>query len=76
MTDMFIKIGAIKGESKDAKHPDEIEVLSWAWGESQSVGAGGGTGGAGGGAGKVTMAHTCPRRYSRRASRRPASLTS
>ena len=54
MFDMFIKIGAIKGESKDAKHPDEIEVLSWAWGESHSSGPGGGAG-SGGGAGKVTM---------------------
>ncbi len=54
MHDMFIKIGAIKGESKDNSHPDEIDVLSWAWGESHSVAAGGG-GGGGGAAGKVTM---------------------
>ncbi|MCD2441445.1 type VI secretion system tube protein Hcp [Agromyces sp. SYSU K20354] len=52
MIDMFIKIGAIKGESKDARHRDEIDVLSWAWGESQSAASGGG---GGGGAGKVTM---------------------
>jgi type VI secretion system secreted protein Hcp len=35
--DMFLKIesarkGAIKGESQDSKHRDEIEVLSWSWG--------------------------------------------
>ncbi|GAA1814644.1 Hcp family type VI secretion system effector [Agromyces neolithicus] len=59
MNDMFIKIGAIKGESKDQQHPDEIEVLSWAWGESQAAGPGGsgpgGGPGSGGGAGKVSM---------------------
>ena len=54
MVDMFIKIGAIKGESKDDRHRDEIEVQSWAWGEAQSAGPGGGAG-SGGGAGKVTM---------------------
>jgi type VI secretion system secreted protein Hcp len=26
------KSGKIKGESRDAKHKDEIEVLSWSWG--------------------------------------------
>jgi type VI secretion system secreted protein Hcp len=31
-TDMFLKIGDIKGESADAKHPGEIEVLAWSWG--------------------------------------------
>jgi type VI secretion system secreted protein Hcp len=29
--DMFIKIDDIKGESKDAKHKDEIDVLGWNW---------------------------------------------
>lgn len=46
--DMFITIGDIKGESIDDKHKDQIEVLSWNWGMSQSgtshSGAGGGTG--------------------------------
>ena len=32
--DMFLKLGDIKGESKDGKHADEIEVLSWSWGVS------------------------------------------
>jgi type VI secretion system secreted protein Hcp len=31
-TDMFMKIGDIKGESADAKHPGEIAVLAWSWG--------------------------------------------
>lgn len=49
---IFARIGTIKGESQDAKHPDEIEVLSWAWGVSQSgtVAQGGG-----GGAGKASF---------------------
>ena len=46
--DMFIKIGDIKGESVDAKHKDEIEVLSWNWGvnhvDSTHVGSGAGAG--------------------------------
>src|SRR3954471_13759839 len=44
--DVFLLIGDIKGESKDAKHPDEIDVLSWSWGVSNAgnVGQGGGAG--------------------------------
>ena len=46
--DIFAKIGDIKGESLDAKHKDEVEVLSWSWGVSQSgsiaQGGGGGQG--------------------------------
>jgi type VI secretion system secreted protein Hcp len=34
-TDIFLKIPEIKGESKDARHPDEIEILSWSWGLAQ-----------------------------------------
>jgi type VI secretion system secreted protein Hcp len=50
--DIFIKIGDIKGESTDAQHKDEIQVLAWNWGMSQS-----GTThqGSGGGAGKVSF---------------------
>jgi len=50
--DMFLKLGDIKGESQDDKHKDEIDVLSWSWGMSQS-----GTThlGSGGGAGKVSV---------------------
>ena len=33
--DYFLKIDGIQGESTDAKHKDEIEVLSWSWGETQ-----------------------------------------
>jgi type VI secretion system secreted protein Hcp len=49
--DYFLKIDGIDGESKDAKHKNEIEVLSWSWGESAPVGHSGG----GGGSGKVQM---------------------
>jgi len=50
--DMFFKIGDIKGESQDKKHPGEIDVLAWSWGMSNS-----GTThiGGGGGAGKVNV---------------------
>ena len=34
--DIFAKLGDIKGESLDDKHKDNIEVLSWSWGVSQS----------------------------------------
>ena len=49
---IFAKIGTIKGESQDAKHKDEIEVLSWSWGLSQpgTMAHGGGAG-----AGKVSF---------------------
>jgi len=43
---IFARIGTIKGESKDARHKDEIEVLAWSWGLSHS-----GTTAHGGGAG-------------------------
>lgn len=46
--DMFLKLGDVKGESADSKHKDEIDVLAWSWGMSQSgtthVGSGGGAG--------------------------------
>jgi len=45
----FLKLDGIQGESTDAHHQGEIDVLSWSWGVSQSQGGGGG---GGGGAGK------------------------
>lgn len=33
-SDMFLKITGIQGESADAKHKGEIDVLSWSWGTS------------------------------------------
>jgi type VI secretion system secreted protein Hcp len=50
-SDIFAKIGDIKGESLDAKHKDEIEVLSFSWGVTNA----GSTAGGGGGGGKATF---------------------
>jgi len=50
--DYFLKIKGIEGESKDSKHTNEIDVLSFSWGETQT---GTHAGGGGGGAGKVSM---------------------
>lgn len=51
-TDFFLKIDGIPGESKDKTHKDEIDIMSWSWGATQS---GGFAYGGGGGAGKVSM---------------------
>jgi type VI secretion system secreted protein Hcp len=50
--DMFMKIEGVKGEAWDETHKDEIDVLAWSWGMSQS-----GTAhiGRGAGAGKVNV---------------------
>lgn len=45
--DIFAKLGDIKGESQDNKHKDEIEVLSWSWGVTNSVSVAGSGIGAG-----------------------------
>ena len=46
--DMFLKLTDMEGESLDAEHAGEIDVLAWSWGMSQSgtmhMGAGGGSG--------------------------------
>lgn len=34
--DMFLMLDKIKGESVDDGHKDEIDILSWSWGASQS----------------------------------------
>jgi type VI secretion system secreted protein Hcp len=50
--DAFLKLKDIKGESVVKDHAEEIDVLSWSWGMSQT-----GTAhiGSGGGAGKVNV---------------------
>jgi type VI secretion system secreted protein Hcp len=50
--DMFIKIGDYKGEARDKTHKEEIDVLSWSWGVSQSGSA---QMGGGAGAGKANV---------------------
>jgi type VI secretion system secreted protein Hcp len=46
--DAFLKIDGIKGEALDKTHEQEIDVLAWSWGMSQSatshLGGGGGSG--------------------------------
>jgi type VI secretion system secreted protein Hcp len=51
MIDYFLKIDSVPGESHDAHHPDEIQVIDFAWGEANSAAPEGG----GGGVGKVQM---------------------
>ncbi len=50
--DIFLKLEGIKGEAQDDKYKDEIDILAWSWGASQS-----GTthSGSGAGAGKVNV---------------------
>lgn len=50
--DYFLKFDGIPGESKDEKHKDEIDVLSWGWSQRNS---GSHSGGGGGGVGHVDM---------------------
>lgn len=52
-SDIFAKLGDIKGESNDAKHKDEVEVLSFSWGVTNAGSAG--PGGPGGGAARATF---------------------
>jgi type VI secretion system secreted protein Hcp len=51
-SDYFLKIDGIPGESLDDKHKDEIEVLSWSWGETNEPPP---ASGGGAGSGKVAM---------------------
>jgi type VI secretion system secreted protein Hcp len=51
-SDIFAKLGDIKGESLDDKHKDEIEILSWSWGLANTGATAGGGGAA---AGKATF---------------------
>ena len=50
--DMFMKIGDLKGEARDSKHKETIDVLAWSWGMSNSGSA---HVGGGAGAGKVNV---------------------
>jgi len=49
--DYFLKIDGIEGESTDARHPNEIDIVSFSWGETN---AGNAAHSGGGGAGKVS----------------------
>lgn len=50
--DYFLKLEGVDGESQDSKHKNEIELLSWSFGATQS---GSMHSGGGGGTGKVSM---------------------
>ena len=50
MADYFLKIDGISGESTDAKHKEEVELVSFSWGVTN---AGGRPTGGGGGAGRA-----------------------
>ena len=50
--DYFLELESVKGESKDAKMANKIQLESWSWGESNSGTHGSG---GGGGGGKVVM---------------------
>ena len=52
--DYFLKLDGIPGESTDAKHKDEIDVLAFSWGVSHPKATGPG-GGGGGGSGKAVF---------------------
>jgi type VI secretion system secreted protein Hcp len=45
--DYFLKMDGIQGESRDAKHKDEIELVSFGWGVARGSGSGSGGGGSG-----------------------------
>jgi type VI secretion system secreted protein Hcp len=46
--DIFLKVEGLNGESKDDKHKDEIDIMSFSWGAtnqgSTQIGGGGGSG--------------------------------
>ena len=50
--DTFLKVDGIKGEAQDKTHKDQIDILAWSWGMSQS----GSTHVDGGGTGKAAFA--------------------
>ncbi|ADW70799.1 Hcp family type VI secretion system effector [Granulicella tundricola] len=51
--DFFFKLADIPGESVDSKHPNEISVMSFSWGASQTTSV---SGSGGSGAGKASLA--------------------
>ena len=51
-TDYLLELGGVDGQTSDDKHKNQIEILSYSWGATQTSY---GTGGGGMGAGKVSM---------------------
>jgi len=62
--DSFLKLDGIKGESADAKHKGEIDILSFSFGASQTGTHA--TGGGGGGAKSRYTTFSSPRRWMHR----------
>jgi type VI secretion system secreted protein Hcp len=62
---MFLKLDNVKGEAQDKAHPEQMDVLAWSWGMSQS-----GTmhTGGGGGGGKVSVQDISVTKYLDKAS--------
>jgi type VI secretion system secreted protein Hcp len=58
-SDIFARLGDIKGESADSKHKEEIEVLSYSWGVANAGSAASGSGGVAGKAtaSEITLVH-------------------
>ena len=71
-TDLFAKLGDIKGESLDAQHKDEIEVLSFSWGVSNTGSSR--SGGGGSGTGKAVFQDLHVHRRRQRHSRAPEGV--
>jgi type VI secretion system secreted protein Hcp len=46
--DMFLKLAGIAGESQDAQHKGEIDILGWSWGVAETPTTSGGSGAAAG----------------------------
>lgn len=63
--DMFIKIDGIDGESPDAVHKNEIQVLKWKWDVTQHSNM---HSGSGGGSGKASVNDFCFEHYTDKAS--------
>ena len=63
--DMFIKIDGIEGESIDATHKNEIQVLEWKWDVLQPKNM---DSGSGGGSGRATVADFVFQHYTDKAS--------
>jgi type VI secretion system secreted protein Hcp len=45
--DMFLKLVGIAGESQNAQHKGEIDILGWSWGVAEAQAAAGGAAAAG-----------------------------
>jgi type VI secretion system secreted protein Hcp len=58
--DYFLKLSGIKGGSRDSKHKDEIELVSFAWGVAAPAGGGPGGGAGAGRAGFTGLRVTAP----------------